>query len=92
MATYLGLRVIASAGTEAGLELCKQNGAHHGRVGASSCCSLVVLHALLVVNHREPGYLDSVKAFAGESGVDVIMEMAAHTNLSADLDLLKKVR
>ena len=91
MATYLGLRVIASAGTEAGLELCKQNGAHHGRVCASSC-SLVVLHALLVVNHREPGYLDSVKAFAGESGVDVIMEMAAHTNLSADLDLLKKVR
>ena len=53
---------------------------------------LLVLHALLVVNHREPGYLDSVKAFAGESGVDVIMEMAAHTNLSADLDLLKKVR
>ena len=43
------------------------------------------------MNHREPGYLDSVKAFAGERGVDVIMEMAAHTNLSADLDLLNKV-
>ncbi len=44
--------------------------------------------AAFVVNHREPNYLEEImKATAGR-GVDVILEMAAHTNLDKDLGLL----
>lgn len=44
--------------------------------------------AHVVFNHRENGYLDEIKKEAGEGGVDLIVENAAHVNLGQDLPLL----
>lgn len=41
-----------------------------------------------VFNHREGGYLDEIKQEAGEGGINVIVENAAHVNLGKDLPLL----
>lgn len=41
-----------------------------------------------VFNHHKQGYLDAIKLEAGENGVDVIIENAAHVNLGKDLALL----
>lgn len=41
-----------------------------------------------VFNHRENGYLDSLKAITEGKGIDVIIENAAHVNLGNDLTLL----
>lgn len=46
--------------------------------------------AHLAVNHREPGYLDAVKAFSDGRGVDLILEMAAHINLEKDMDVIAR--
>ena len=44
--------------------------------------------AKYVLNHNEPDYLsDALGATCGQ-GIDVILEMAAHSNLNADLELL----
>jgi NADPH2:quinone reductase len=42
----------------------------------------------VVVNHREPGYLDDILRATGGRGVDLVLEMAAHVNLDKDLGLL----
>ena len=39
-------------------------------------------------NHREPGYLDQIKAATDGRGLDIILEMAANQNLGHDLTLL----
>ena len=39
------------------------------------------------MNHREEGYLSKVAEAAGPSGVQIIIEMAAHTNLAKDLEV-----
>lgn len=44
----------------------------------------------LVVNHRTPGYTDEIMRATGGRGVDVVIEMAAHTNLDRDLGLIAK--
>lgn len=44
--------------------------------------------ALSVFNHRQDGYLDAVRQVAGDGGVDVIVENAAHVNLGQDLGVL----
>jgi NADPH2:quinone reductase len=44
--------------------------------------------ASVVVNHKEPSYLDQVMRATNGRGVDVILEMAAHINLDKDLSLL----
>lgn len=44
--------------------------------------------ALCTVNHRDPGIVDQVMEFAGQNGVDVILEMLANVNLATDLSLL----
>uniref|UniRef100_H0X539 Quinone oxidoreductase n=1 Tax=Otolemur garnettii TaxID=30611 RepID=H0X539_OTOGA len=41
-----------------------------------------------VFNHREVNYIDKIKKFVGEKGIDVIIEMLANVNLSKDLNLL----
>ncbi|HEX4083762.1 MAG TPA: NADPH:quinone reductase [Chthoniobacteraceae bacterium] len=41
-------------------------------------------------NHKEPDYLDKIKGAAGDHGLDMIIEMAAHHNLGKDLPLLAK--
>lgn len=42
----------------------------------------------IVVNHRDPGYLEHIPRATDGRGVDVILEMAAHINLDKDLSLL----
>lgn len=44
--------------------------------------------AHLVLNHREPGYLDQVLPFTSGRGVDVVLEMLANVNLDRDLDII----
>lgn len=39
-------------------------------------------------NHREVNYIDKIKKYVGEKGIDVIIEMLANVNLSKDLSLL----
>jgi NADPH2:quinone reductase len=39
-------------------------------------------------NHTKPGYTEEIMQATGGRGVDVILEMAAHVNLSNDLKLL----
>jgi NADPH2:quinone reductase len=46
--------------------------------------------ASVVVNHKEPNYLDDVMRATGGRGVDVILEMAAHINLDKDLSILAR--
>jgi NADPH2:quinone reductase len=46
--------------------------------------------AALVVNHREPKYLDAVMNATDGRGVDIVLEMAAHINLDRDLSVLAK--
>jgi NADPH2:quinone reductase len=46
--------------------------------------------AHLVLNHKEEGYLDKVKEFAGGNGVNIILEMLANVNLGKDLTILAK--
>jgi NADPH:quinone reductase len=43
-----------------------------------------------VLDHSEPNYLKQLMDLTGGRGVDVIMEMAAHTNLGKDLTVLAK--
>jgi NADPH2:quinone reductase len=42
----------------------------------------------VVLNHREPHYLDEVMTATGGRGVNVVLEMAAHINLDKDLTVL----
>jgi NADPH2:quinone reductase len=44
----------------------------------------------VVVNHRNAGYTDEIMKATGGRGADVIIEMAAHTNLGRDLTLLAR--
>ena len=67
-----GMTVIATAGTDRGMQLVRENGAD------------------VVVNHKDPAYVDAImKATAGR-GVDVVLEMAAHINLDRDLTMLAR--
>jgi NADPH:quinone reductase len=43
-----------------------------------------------VFDHRAPEYLKQILELTGGRGVDVVLEMAAHTNLGKDLTLLAK--
>src|SRR6185437_14138037 len=43
-----------------------------------------------VLNHHDPNYLKELMDLTGGQGVDLILEMAAHTNLGKDLPLLAK--
>ena len=40
--------------------------------------------------HDEEGYLDAIRQSAGETGINVILEMLANQNLEADLKLLSR--
>jgi NADPH2:quinone reductase len=46
--------------------------------------------ASAVFDHSKPGYLEEIRRFVGEKGVDVIIEMLANVNLDQDLSLLGK--
>jgi NADPH2:quinone reductase len=46
--------------------------------------------AHVVVDHKDPAYLDAIMGATGGKGVDVILEMAAHLNLDKDLTLLAR--
>ena len=60
-----------------------------GTAGTSEGMELVwKAGAHSVFNHRKSGYLDEIKRAAGEDGINVIIENAAHVNLGQDLPLL----
>ena len=42
----------------------------------------------LVVNYREPGAAEQIRAFAGQRGVDRVIELALGANLRLDLDVI----
>jgi len=44
----------------------------------------------VVLNHKDPGYLDEIPKATGGKGVDVILEMNAHINLDKDLNVLAR--
>jgi len=67
-----GMTVIATAGTDRGLQAVRENGAD------------------VVVNHKEPAYMDTIMKATGGRGVDVVLEMAAHINLDRDLTMLAR--
>ncbi|EDQ86395.1 uncharacterized protein MONBRDRAFT_28381 [Monosiga brevicollis MX1] len=70
LAAMHGAEVLATAGTEKGLQLMRDSGAHH------------------VFNHREPDYLNAIKAATPGKGIKLIVEMLANVNLQHDLDLI----
>eukprot|EP00053_Salpingoeca_punica_P014046 m.127474 g.127474 ORF g.127474 m.127474 type:complete len:371 (-) comp16366_c1_seq1:70-1182(-) len=43
-----------------------------------------------VFNHRDPKHFDEILAATGGAGVNIILEMAAHTNLGNDLPILSR--
>jgi NADPH:quinone reductase len=46
--------------------------------------------AHVVINHKDPNYLDAIMKATGGRGVDIVLEMAAHINLDKDLSLLAR--
>jgi NADPH2:quinone reductase len=65
-----GATVIGTASTHEGMDVVRQQGAHH------------------VLNHKEAGYLDALKALTANRGPDVILENLANVNLDNDLTAL----
>jgi NADPH2:quinone reductase len=65
-----GLVVLGTAGTERGLDLVRQQGAHQA------------------FDHSKAGYTEESLKATGGKGVDVVLEMLANVNLTADLKLL----
>jgi NADPH2:quinone reductase len=60
-----------------------------GTGGTERGIALVREHgAAVVVNHKEPDYLNEVLRATGGRGVDVVLEMAAHINLDKALTVL----
>ncbi|XP_038649525.1 quinone oxidoreductase isoform X2 [Scyliorhinus canicula] len=60
-----------------------------GTAGTQEGLSLVQKNgAHKTFNHRETGYIDKIKDYAGGQGVNVIIEMLSNVNLSNDLQLL----
>ena len=43
-----------------------------------------------MLDHHAPGYLEQLIKLTAEKGVDIILEMAAHTNLGKDLTVLAR--
>ena len=70
LALALGLRVIATAGSERGLHIVSEQG------------------ALVVLDHRQPNYLDPLADLTVGRGVDIVLEMLANVNLTRDLEVL----
>ncbi|XP_028987339.1 zeta-crystallin-like [Betta splendens] len=60
-----------------------------GTAGTAEGMKLVLKNgAHLAFNHREKDYTDKIMEATGGRGVDVILEMVAHVNLSKDLSIL----
>jgi len=76
LAKVAGARVAASCGTDDGEEILRAHGAD------------------IIVRHDKDGYLETLSSLvavpgpAGQTGIDTIVEMAAHINLGNDLTLL----
>jgi len=46
--------------------------------------------AAAVVDHHSPGHVEELRALTGGLGYDIIVDMAAHAGLGADLGLLAR--
>jgi len=63
----------------------------HGTAGSEAGRRLVAAQgAAAVVDHRAPGHIDELLAATDGRGYDLIIEMAAHAGLGADLRLLAR--
>jgi NADPH2:quinone reductase len=76
-----------------GIGACEMAKAHGclviGTAGTDKGMKLAKEHgADIVLNHREPNYLDGVMTATEGRGVNVVLEMAAHINLDKDLTVL----
>jgi NADPH2:quinone reductase len=76
----------------AAIQLAKAAGMRvFGTGGSAAGLEAVRAHGIdLVLNHREPDYLDAVMKATDGRGVDVVLEMAAHVNLDKDLTVLAR--
>ncbi|MBM3777516.1 MAG: NADPH:quinone reductase [Acidimicrobiia bacterium] len=76
----------------AAVQIARAHGLHViGTAGTPEGLALVReqgAHAAL--DHRDPGYLDEVKALTGGRGVDIVLEMLANVNLDRDLEAIAK--
>jgi NADPH2:quinone reductase len=70
IARALGATVIGTASTSEGMDVVRQQGAHH------------------VLNHKQPGYMETLRELTGQRGPDVILENLANVNLDNDLTAL----
>ena len=60
-----------------------------GTAGTEDGLALISAFGAKAVSHKKEGYIAEIKTLSPE-GVDVILEMAAHINLGADLPLLRR--
>ena len=76
----------------AAIQLAKAAGMRvFGTGGTDRGLDAVRAHGIdLVLNHREPDYLNAVMKATDGRGVDVVLEMAAHINLDKDLTVLAR--
>lgn len=76
----------------AAIQLAKAHGCQViGTAGTDEGLALIKAQGAEAVSHKAEGYMASIKTLSPEgAGVDIILEMAAHVNLGADLPLLKR--
>lgn len=61
----------------------------YGTAGTEPGRQLVLTHgAAAALDHTRPGYLDELRTLTGGRGVEIIVEMLANVNLTADLGAL----
>jgi NADPH:quinone reductase len=74
----------------AAIQLAKAQGCEViGTAGTEDGLALISALGATAVSHKKEGYIAEIKTLSPE-GVDVILEMAAHINLGADLPLLRR--
>jgi len=62
-----------------------------GTAGTEEGVALVTAQGAQAVSHKAQDYMTQIKALSPKGeGVDIILEMAAHVNLNADLPLLRR--
>lgn len=76
----------------AAIQLAKAHGCKViGTAGTDEGLALIKSQGAEAISHKKEGYMEEIKALSPEgAGVDILLEMAAHVNLGADLPLLRR--